>query len=190
MKNLVLFGPPGSGKGTQAIKICERYSLIHLSTGDMLRAEIAAGTHLGLEARQLMDRGDLVPDAIVIGMIRNKVSANASAAGFVFDGFPRTVAQAEALDALLAEAGQPIGRVLSLEVSEEELTRRILERGKTSGRSDDQDESIVRNRVIEYRNKTAPLAGFYREQGKLASIPGEGSIEQIFSALCAGIEDL
>jgi adenylate kinase len=143
MKNIILFGPPGSGKGTQAVNICSKYNLIHLSTGDMLRAEIAAQTTLGLEAKTLMDKGELVPDAVVIGMIENKLNANPYAAGFVFDGFPRTVAQAEALDTLLAKRSTPIQKVLSLKVSEEELTKRILERGKTSGRADDQNEEIA-----------------------------------------------
>jgi adenylate kinase len=188
MKNLVLFGPPGSGKGTQATNIIAQYGYLHLSTGDMLRAEIAQQTELGMEAKKLMDKGDLVPDAVVIGMIKNKLDQNTTAAGFVFDGFPRTVKQAEALDALLEERNIPINVVLSLVVSEEELTRRILERGKTSGRADDQNEEIVKNRVIEYRTKTAPLADYYRAQQKLSEIAGEGSVDEIFDALCAAIE--
>lgn len=188
MLNIVLFGPPGSGKGTQATNIINKYQLTHLSTGDMLRAEIAAQTILGLEAKQLMDKGELVPDAVVIGMIENKLATNKNAKGFVFDGFPRTVAQAEALDSLLNKYNAPIKTVLSLKVSEEELTRRILERGKTSGRSDDQNEEIVRNRVVEYRKKTAPLADFYANQNKLVEITGEGTVDEIFSLLCAEID--
>lgn len=187
MLNLVLFGPPGSGKGTQAENIIKKYNLIHLSTGDMLRAEIAAQTKLGLEAKALMDKGELVPDAVVIGMIENKLDANKSATGFVFDGFPRTVKQAEALDELLNKRAAPIKVVLSMVVGEEELTRRILNRGKSSGRSDDQDESIVKNRVIEYRNKTAPLANYYAAQGKLKEIKGEAPVEEVFNALAAEI---
>lgn len=187
MLNIVLFGPPGSGKGTQAQNIIQQYNLVHLSTGDMLRAEIAAQTTLGLEAKMLMDKGELVPDSVVIGMIESKLDANKNANGFVFDGFPRTVAQASALDDLLEKFNAPIKVVLSLVVSEEELTRRILERGKTSGRADDQNESIVRNRVVEYRTKTEPLASFYAAQNKLVNIPGEGSIEEIFSLLKAEI---
>ncbi|HWB63690.1 MAG TPA: adenylate kinase [Chitinophagales bacterium] len=183
MLNLVLFGPPGSGKGTQAERIIAKYNLVHLSTGDMLRAEIAAQTKLGLEAKQLMDKGELVPDAVVIGMIENKLDANKNAAGFVFDGFPRTVKQAEALDALLGSRNAPIKAVLSLYVSEEELTRRILNRGKTSGRADDQNETIVKNRVVEYRTKTEPLAHYYQQQGKLKQIVGEGTIEEISALL-------
>ena len=183
MLNIVLFGPPGSGKGTQAQNIIQQYNLVHLSTGDMLRAEIAAQTTLGLEAKMLMDKGELVPDSVVIGMIEAKLAANTSAKGFVFDGFPRTVAQASALDDLLEKYKAPIKVVLSLVVSEEELTRRILERGKTSGRADDQNESIVRNRVVEYRTKTEPLATFYAAQSKLVNIAGEGSIDEIFALL-------
>ena len=190
MKNIVLFGPPGSGKGTQASNIISKYKLIHLSTGDMLRAEIAAQTSLGLEAKSLMDKGELVPDAVVIGMIEHKLDANTGAAGFVFDGFPRTVAQAEALDALLAKRNAPIQKVLSLKVSEEELTRRILDRGKTSGRADDQNEEIVKNRVVEYRTKTEPLANYYAAQGKLVEIPGEGTVEHISDQLNYEIDEI
>jgi adenylate kinase len=190
MRNIVLFGPPGSGKGTQATNIINRFGFIHLSTGDMLRAEIAGQTKLGLEAKTLMDRGDLVPDEVVIGMIENKLDSNKDAKGFVFDGFPRTVKQAEALDTLLELRAIPILKVLSLKVSEEELTRRILDRGKTSGRADDQNEEIVKNRVVEYRTKTAPLANYYAEQHKLAEIAGEGSVDEIFEALCFQINNL
>ena len=190
MKNIVLFGPPGSGKGTQATTIIEKYKLIHLSTGDMLRAEIAAKTKLGLEAKTLMDKGELVPDAVVIGMIENKLNANPMAAGFVFDGFPRTVAQAEALDALLAKKNAPIQKVLSLKVGEEELTKRILERGKTSGRADDQNEEIVKNRVVEYRTKTEPLANYYAKQDKLVEIQGEGTVDHIADLLHYEIDSI
>lgn len=188
MLNIVLFGPPGSGKGTQAEYIIAKYKLVHLSTGDMLRAEIAAQTKLGLEAKTLMDRGELVPDAIVIGMIENKLNSNKTAPGFVFDGFPRTVKQAEALDQLLIERNIPIKAVLSLYVSEAELTKRILDRGKTSGRADDQNEEIVKNRVVEFRNKTEPLLKYYEAQGKVHQIVGEGTKEQIFNLLCNEID--
>jgi adenylate kinase len=190
MKNIVLFGPPGSGKGTQAANIINQYGFIHLSTGDMLRAEIAAKTILGKEARVLMEKGELVPDSVVIGMIENKLDANQSAKGFVFDGFPRTVKQAEALDKLLASRNIPIVKVLSLKVSEEELTKRILERGKTSGRPDDQNEEIVKNRVVEYRTKTEPLASYYAAQDKLVEIAGEGSVAEIFTALSNEIDNI
>ncbi len=188
MLNIVLFGPPGSGKGTQAESIIRNYNLLHLSTGDMLRAEIAAQTKLGLEAKTLMDRGELVPDSVVIGMIENRLDAPSQTVGFVFDGFPRTVKQAEALDALLATRKAPIRLVLSLVVGEEELTRRIIARGKTSGRADDQNEEIVKNRVVEYRNKTEPLAKYYAAQGKLKEVKGEARVEEVLADLCKEID--
>ena len=188
MLNIVLFGPPGSGKGTQAENIIKKYKLVHLSTGDMLRAEIAAQTKLGLEAKALMDKGQLVPDAVVIGMIENKLDSNKAALGFVFDGFPRTVVQAEALDALLAKRNVPIKLVLSLHVSEEELTKRILLRGADSGRADDQDPATVRTRVIEFRNKTEPLINYYAVQGKKKDITGEKPVAEVFAALCQEID--
>jgi adenylate kinase len=190
MKNIVLFGPPGSGKGTQASNIISKYNLIHLSTGDMLRAEIAAHSKLGLEAKSLMDKGELVPDTVVIGMIENKLNDNPKAAGFVFDGFPRTVNQAVALDKLLEKNNSPIQKVLSLKVSEDELTKRILDRGKTSGRADDQNEEIVKNRVVEYRTKTEPLANYYDKQGKLVEIQGEGTIDHISDLLYYEIDNI
>ncbi len=188
MLNIVLFGPPGSGKGTQAENIISKYHLVHLSTGDMLRAEIAAQTKLGMEAKKLMDKGELVPDSVVVGMIENKLDANPSAAGFVFDGFPRTVKQAEALDELLERHKAPIKAVLSLHVSEDELTRRILRRGATSGRADDQNETIVKNRVLEYRTKTEPLAKYYSGQAKLREVTGERAVEEVFTSLCQEID--
>jgi len=183
MINLVLFGPPGAGKGTQSAKIIEKYGLIHLSTGDLLRAEISAGTELGLEAKKLMDQGILVPDAVVIGMIENKVKENTSAAGFIFDGFPRTVAQAEALDDLLGKYGLSITKMIALEVNQEVLTHRLLERGKTSGRPDDQNEELIRKRVQEYTDKTAPVANYYLAQQKFNGINGIGEIDEIFSEI-------
>lgn len=184
MLNLVLFGPPGAGKGTQSTLLVDHYKLIHLSTGDLLRSEIAAGTELGLEAKQLMDKGALVPDAVVIGMIRSKIASNPSAGGFIFDGFPRTIPQAEALDNLLNEVGTSITAMLALEVEEEELVKRLLNRGKDSGRSDDQDVSIIRNRINEYNSKTAPVASYYNGQNKFKAVKGIGSIEEIFQSLC------
>lgn len=183
MLNLVLFGPPGAGKGTQSAMLVEKHKLIHLSTGDLLRGEIAAGTELGLEAKKLMDQGLLVPDAVVIGMIGSKLRQNPAAKGFIFDGFPRTVAQAEALDNLLADADTSISGMLALVVEEEELVARLLNRGKDSGRSDDQDENIIRNRIKEYNAKTAPLAEFYNNQGKYTAVKGVGKIEEISAAL-------
>ncbi|HXB10623.1 MAG TPA: adenylate kinase [Bacteroidia bacterium] len=187
MLNIILFGPPGAGKGTQATKLIEKYNIVHLSTGDILRGEVAAGTKLGLEAKQLMDKGILVSDDIVIGMIDSKISSNPAAKGFIFDGFPRTLAQANALDELLEKRSIPIKATLALEVNNEELTKRILLRGKSSGRADDQDEATVRKRVEEYSTKTAPLKDYYKKQGKLHSVNGIGSIDDIFKALCTEI---
>jgi adenylate kinase len=188
MFNLILFGPPGSGKGTQSEKLIEKYGWIHLSTGNLLREEIANQTQLGLEAKSLMDKGQLVPDAVVIGMIRSALDANPNAKGFLFDGFPRTVAQSEALDMLLAEKNSSITLVLALEVSREELVQRLLNRGKTSGRSDDTNEEIIRARLIEYENKTSSVADFYAQFDKVAKVKGEGSIDYIFEALCWQID--
>lgn len=190
MVNLILFGPPGSGKGTQSANIIEKYGLIHLSTGDLLRSEISAKTPLGLEAQKVMDQGLLVPDEVVIGMISSKLDANPEARGFIFDGFPRTTAQAEALDKLLALKKTAISAVLSLEVPEDELVRRLLERGQTSGRSDDASEDVVKKRIVEYHNKTAPVADHYAKYGKLKKIRGEGTIENIFDSLSKEIDDL
>jgi adenylate kinase len=189
MLNLILFGPPGSGKGTQASKIAEKYQLLHLSTGDMLRAELKGETELGLEAKKYIDGGNLVPDEVIIGMINKKIDATLSEVqGYLFDGFPRTLAQAEALDQLLADKGTRIAQVLALEVSEEEITRRILERGKDSGRADDRDESIIRNRFRVYLDETAPVAGHYGAQNCLSNLQGEGSIDEIFSSLSEAID--
>lgn len=183
MLNIVLFGPPGAGKGTQSEKLIEKYGLVHLSTGDILRNEIARGTTLGMEAKQIMDRGELVSDDIVIGMIEAKLDATPNANGFIFDGFPRTQAQAVALDDLLQKKGTAISAMLALEVDNDELVKRLLLRGKESGRPDDQNEEIIRNRVNEYNNKTLPLKKYYSEQAKFHSINGIGSIESIFKQL-------
>jgi len=184
MLNIVLFGPPGAGKGTQSEKLINKYQLVHLSTGDLLRGEIAAGTMLGLEAKKLMDAGNLVPDEVVIGMISSKLDNNKNAKGFIFDGFPRTAAQAEELDKLLAQKNTAITLMLALEVDNDELTKRLLSRGKDSGRSDDQNEDIIRNRINEYNTKTAPLKNYYTAQNKFQSINGIGSVEDIFVGLC------
>jgi adenylate kinase len=188
MLNLVLFGPPGAGKGTQSQKLIEKYQLIHLSTGDLLRSQIAAGTELGLRAKTLMDQGLLVPDEVVIGMIENQLQQNEGTAGFIFDGFPRTVPQAEALDRLLSAHHTAISMMIALEVSEEELTKRLLNRGLTSGRSDDVDEALIRRRVQEYVTKTAPVANYYGGQKKFFSIIGIGSVEDIFGQICQIID--
>lgn len=188
MFNIILFGPPGSGKGTQSEKLIAAYGLVHLSTGDILRREIAQATELGLEAKKLMDNGQLVPDAVVVGMIKSALENNPQAKGFLFDGFPRTEAQSVSLDALLAEKNTEIGVVLALEVSNEELTKRLLNRGLTSGRSDDTNESIIKNRIQEYQTKTTVVANYYSKFDKVVNIKGEGSVEEIFSALCSEID--
>jgi adenylate kinase len=188
MLNLVLFGPPGAGKGTQSQKLIEKYGLIHLSTGDLLRSEIHQGTDLGVEAKHLMDAGILVPDAVVIGMISHKLDSNKEAKGFIFDGFPRTVAQAEALDSLLQTKDAPISGMIALEVTDEELEKRLLLRGKASGRPDDANPEVIRNRIKEYNDKTAPVARFYKDQHKFKSINGIGSVGEIFAAICEIID--
>ncbi len=189
MLNLVLFGPPGAGKGTQSQKLIEKHGLIHLSTGDLLRGEIAQGTKLGLEAKKLMDEGMLVPDEVVIGMISNKLDANKDAEGFIFDGFPRTVAQAEALDQLLKSKESAISGMIALEVNDDELEHRLLLRGKESGRPDDANPEVIRKRIKEYNDKTAPVANFYKNQAKFTSINGIGSIDQIYGAIDTVIEN-
>lgn len=183
MLNIVLFGPPGAGKGTQSENLINKYGLVHLSTGDILRSEIARGTELGRKAKEIMDRGELVGDDIVIGMIESKLDENGTAKGFIFDGFPRTTAQAVALDDLLQKKGTGISAMLALEVENEELIKRLLLRGQASGRPDDRDEDVIRRRIQEYNNKTLPLKNYYSEQGKFHSINGIGSIDEIFKSL-------
>ncbi|WP_160714679.1 adenylate kinase [Chitinophaga solisilvae] len=190
MVNLILFGPPGSGKGTQSAKIIDKYGLIHLSTGDLLRSEIGEKTPLGLEAKKFMDQGLLVPDEVVIGMISSKLDANPDARGFIFDGFPRTTAQAEALDKLLALKKTAISVVLSLEVPEDELIKRLLNRGLTSGRSDDASEGVVKARIVEYHNKTAPVADHYAKFGKFKKVKGDGTEEEVFELLSRELNEL
>ncbi|MEI8052607.1 MAG: adenylate kinase [Bacteroidota bacterium] len=188
MFNLILFGPPGSGKGTQSEKLIARFGLKHLSTGDLLRSEIAKQTALGVEAKKVMDKGELVPDEVVIGMISSAIDHNENVKGFLFDGFPRTATQAEALDKLLALKKAPIAVMLALEVSEEELVKRLMKRGETSGRSDDTNESVIRARITEYHKKTAVVADYYRKFDKVTMVEGEGSIDEIFSSLCEVID--
>lgn len=187
MFNLILFGPPGSGKGTQSSNLINTFGLKHLSTGDLLRDEIARATSLGLEAKKFMDAGQLVPDAVVIGMIGSKLDENPDAKGFIFDGFPRTTAQAEALDNLLELKGTSIHMLLSLEVPEEELKQRLLLRGEISGRSDDNEE-VIANRIAEYKAKTEPVSNYYAAQGKLERIKGVGEVEEIFTAIKGKLE--
>ena len=189
MFNLILFGPPGSGKGTQSEKLIAKYGLKHLSTGDLLRSEIAAKTPLGLEAKNIMDKGQLVPDEVVIGMISSALDASPTAKGFLFDGFPRTGAQAKALDNLLELKEASINVMLALDVSEKELVKRLLKRGETSGRSDDTNEHVIRARITEYHNKTAIVAEYYRQFNKVVLIKGEGSVDDIFAALSKEIDE-
>lgn len=188
MFNLILFGPPGSGKGTQSEKLIAKYGLKHLSTGDLLRSEISRQTPLGKEAQNFMDKGQLVPDEVVIGMISSALDGNPNAKGFLFDGFPRTAAQAEALDKLLELKNAPITVMLALEVSETELIKRLLKRGETSGRSDDNNENVIRARITEYHNKTAVVADYYKQFEKVVMVKGEGSIDEIFERLCKEID--
>jgi len=188
MFNIILFGPPGSGKGTQSEKLIEKYQLKHLSTGDLLRSEITSETPLGLEAKSFMDKGELVPDEVVIGMISSALDANTHVKGFLFDGFPRTAAQSEALDKLLKLKLTEISAVLALDVSEEELVKRLLNRGLTSGRSDDNSEAVIRARIGEYHKKTAMVADYYQNFDKVVLIKGEGTVEEIFSNLCNEID--
>ncbi len=190
MLNLVLFGPPGSGKGTQSERLIETYNLKHLSTGDIFRANISQETELGSLAKSYMDKGDLVPDEVTIQMLESEVDKNPDAAGFIFDGFPRTTAQAEALDTFLATKGTSITRMIALNVGDEELKARLLERGKVSGRSDDQDPAIIENRIREYNAKTAPVAEFYKSQNKYASVNGVGTIDEITNRLFKEIDQL
>ena len=188
MFNLILFGPPGSGKGTQSEKLIGKYGLKHLSTGDLLRSEIAQQTPLGVEAKKIMDKGQLVPDEVVIGMISSALDSNPDAKGFLFDGFPRTAAQAEALDKLLELKNTSIGVMLALEVSQEELVKRLLKRGQTSDRSDDTNENVIRERIAVYHSKTAAVADYYKAFDKVVFLKGEGTIEEIFERISKEID--
>lgn len=192
MLNIVLFGPPGSGKGTQSVKLADKFSLVHISTGDIFRHELKNETPLGLEAKKFIDQGMLVPDEVVIGMLGSKMDEQLEndPKGFIFDGFPRTIAQAEALDKLMDLKDMSITGVLALEVGEDELIQRILNRGKTSGRSDDTNVDTIKKRIEVYHNETAPVAGYYDKQSKLHLIEGEGDIDQIFDKLSQAIESL
>jgi adenylate kinase len=188
MLNIVLFGPPGAGKGTQSAKLIEKYHLVHLSTGDIFRANIKSATELGVLAKSYIDKGQLVPDEVTIGMLAGEVNKNHDANGFIFDGFPRTQAQAKALDELLISKGTGITMMLALEVEEEELRKRLLLRGKDSGRADDQDPAVIQKRIDVYNGETMPVKEFYQLQNKYKGIDGIGEIEGIFNALCAEID--
>ena len=188
MFNLILFGPPGCGKGTQSDKLVAKYGLVHLSTGNLLRQEIKDKTPLGLEAKSFIDKGQLVPDEVVIGMVDSYFDQHKEAKGFLFDGFPRTVAQAKALDKLLELKKTEIGKVLMLNVNEEELIKRLVLRGKTSGRSDDADENVQRNRQAVYKKETLPVAEYYSKLKKVGTVDGMGDIQEIFERLSAQID--
>jgi adenylate kinase len=190
MFNLILFGPPGSGKGTQSDKLVEKYGLKHLSTGNLLRQEIADKTALGLAAKSYIDAGKLVPDEVVIGMVDSFFDQHKQTKGFLFDGFPRTEAQAIALDQLLSSKHTSISAVISLEVTEEELVKRLLHRGKTSGRTDDADETVIRKRFAVYLAETSPVAAHYQKAEKFKRIPGEGTVDEIFQSLCLLIDNV
>jgi adenylate kinase len=188
MFNLILFGPPGSGKGTQSDRLVEKYGLIHLSTGNLLREEIANKTPLGKEAKRFIDHGQLVPDEVVIAMVGSFFDKHKDANGFLFDGFPRTVAQAQALDKLMSLKKTDIAIVLALDVTEAELINRLLNRGKTSGRSDDSDETVIKKRFSVYTNETSPVADYYKKAKKFKAIQGEGSVDEINAALRQAID--
>lgn len=187
MLNLVLFGPPGAGKGTQSIKLTEKYGLVHLSTGDIFRANIKGGTELGVKAKGFMDNGQLVPDSVTISMLESEANKYLEARGFIFDGFPRTPAQALALDQFLITMNTSITLMLALEVDEVELKKRLLLRGQDSGRADDRDPSVIQKRIDVYRNETEPVRDFYQAQNKYKGVNGIGTIEEIFDRLCISI---
>ena len=179
MKYYILFGPPGAGKGTQATAMVERYNLRHLSTGELLRKEIAEGTELGLKAKSLIDAGSLVPDEVVEGMIDNAFKTTEGVSGFLLDGFPRTIAQAEALDKMLAASGQEVTSVISIMIPDEMIKERIRHRAAIEGRADDASDETVNNRIRTYHEKTEPLVDFYRKAGKYVEIDGTGTIEEV-----------
>jgi adenylate kinase len=188
MFNLILFGPPGCGKGTQSDKLVEKYGLIHISTGNLLREEMKQKTPLGVEAKSFMDKGQLVPDEVVIGMVDSFFEKHKDARGFLFDGFPRTVAQAKALDNLLELKKTEISRVILLEVDEDELIKRLILRGKTSGRSDDADEAIQRNRQEVYKKETLPVAAYYAKTKRVVNVNGMGGVDEIFGRISEHID--
>ena len=190
MFKIIFFGPPGAGKGTQAARLVEKYHLVHLSTGDIFRSNIKEGTDLGQLAKSYIDKGALVPDEVTIGMLEAEVNSNSNAKGFIFDGFPRTTSQAEALDVFLSTKDTEVSSMLALEVDENELITRLLERGKSSGRADDQDAGIIKNRIKVYENETAVLKTYYANQNKFFGIEGVGSIESITLGLCKAIDTL
>lgn len=188
MLNIILFGPPGAGKGTQSNKLIEKYDLVHLSTGDVFRYNMKNDTELGVLAKSFIDKGELVPDEVTNNMVKDFVARNMNDKGFIFDGYPRTIAQGEALDKTLAELETSVSMMIALEVEEDELVKRLIERGKTSGRVDDQDEDTIRNRFKVYAEETSPLAEFYSDQEKYVGVHGMGSIDEIFDRLSHAID--
>ncbi len=188
MLNIILFGPPGAGKGTQSEKIIEKYGVTHLSTGDVFRYNMKNDTELGKLAKSYIDKGELVPDEVTNNMVADFLERNPNPNGVIFDGYPRTIAQGNALDQLLAKSGKEISMMVALEVEEDELVKRLLERGKTSGRADDQDENTIRNRFRVYEDETSPLAKYYSDQDKYVGVHGMGSIDEIFDRLCHAID--
>lgn len=188
MLNIVLFGPPGAGKGTQSEKLIKHYNLLHISTGDLFRKHLGEGTALGQKAKSYMDEGKLVPDQLVVDMVDVKLQENHDFSGIIFDGFPRTIPQAEALDQLLESKDMPIVATVMLEVPDEELINRLLERGKTSGRTDDQDRAKIETRLNVYKDETLPVANYYADQDKLAKVNGVGAIDDIFQRIAKEIE--
>jgi len=190
MLNLILFGPPGSGKGTQADNLVEHYDLLHISTGDLFRYEMKNDTPLGLEAKSYIAKGELVPDSVTIGMLKNKVNDNPDVKGYIFDGFPRNIAQAEALDAFLEEKESAVSKLVALDVQDDEIVKRILNRGLTSGRADDNDESIIRNRINVYNNETAQVFDYYAKTDKSVKVDGIGTIDEILGRLKTAIDNV
>jgi len=188
MLNIILFGPPGSGKGTQAKLLVQKYQLIHISTGDLFRYEIGNSTPLGLKAQEYMSKGELVPDEVTIGMLKNKVESHPESKGFIFDGFPRTIPQSEAFDVFLNERDSCVTALIALDVSEEELIGRLLDRGKTSGRVDDNNEITIRNRIEVYKAETAPVFDYYKDKGLSHFISGVGNVEEIFETLSSLVD--
>lgn len=189
MVNIILFGPPGSGKGTQAELLVKEYGILHISTGDLFRYEMSNNTPLGLKAKEYMAKGELVPDSVTIGMLENKVNDNPGVAGIIFDGFPRTIAQAEALDTFLENKGTSVTCLVALDVPDEELVTRLIKRGELSGRADDKDENIIRNRINVYKSETTPVFDYYKAKNKSSLIHGVGSIEEIFGRIKHAIDN-
>jgi len=188
MLNLILFGPPGSGKGTQAEFLIKKFNILHISTGDLFRYEIGNNTELGRKAKEYMSKGELVPDSVTIGMLENKVNENPGVKGIIFDGFPRTNIQAQALDSFLEKKGISITALIALDVAEDELVRRLLRRGESSGRPDDVNEEIIKNRIAVYKNETAPVFDYYKKFDKAVFIDGMGTVDEIFDRICTSID--